>query len=234
MSMPSIPLPKARNLYLAKCAHDGKQKSLPVIVSALNYFCGPLTGVDSDIQHSILEAEKRSAPSVTHRAKIDQGSMRQLVLKGLDAPNPKLEQAATLALLQFKALLRISEAQALRGEDLEHKGGEVYSVFIRKSKTDQHRSGTVSSFRLDSTEAQLLKSAFYLPVIVYKEAPYLFYAQGQTKTSFQGMGGAASLALNSGVDQIAVMQAGRWKSLKSFRCYIAPKPLCLPTDPHEP
>ncbi|KIH48569.1 hypothetical protein ANCDUO_21360, partial [Ancylostoma duodenale] len=192
--MHNLPLSKARNLYLAKCAHDGRQKSLPLVVAALNYFCGALSGVDSEIQHSILEAEKRNTPRVTHRTKIDQQSMRRLVLEGNNSPDPKVTQAATLALLQFKGLLRISEAQALRVADLRHKGDGLYNIFINQSKTDQYKKGVEVACQLDG-------------------------------------GGAASLALSLGVEQASVMQAGRWKSLDAFRCYIAPKPLHLPTNP---
>ncbi|CAJ0608350.1 unnamed protein product [Cylicocyclus nassatus] len=136
-ALAAIPLEKAHNLYLAKCAHEGRNKSLPVLTAALNYFCGPLTGVDLDIQQSILEAERRSSPETTHRTKIDQQSMRRLVLEGLDSADYKVTQAAALALLQFKAFLRISEAQALRSVDLTFVGGGYYSLKIRKSKTDQ-------------------------------------------------------------------------------------------------
>ncbi|KAK6050728.1 hypothetical protein COOONC_11767 [Cooperia oncophora] len=45
--MRSIPMPQARNLLLS---------SMPTVVAALNYFCGPLTGVDKEIQDSLLQA----------------------------------------------------------------------------------------------------------------------------------------------------------------------------------
>ncbi|CAJ0606712.1 unnamed protein product [Cylicocyclus nassatus] len=99
-----LPLPKARNLYLAKCAFEGRNKFLPTLAASLNYFCGSLSGADIEIQRSILEAERGTAPEVKHRTKIDQKSMRTLVLEGLSSRDAKVTQAATLALLQFKAL----------------------------------------------------------------------------------------------------------------------------------
>ncbi|EYC09964.1 hypothetical protein Y032_0058g2914 [Ancylostoma ceylanicum] len=132
-------MPKARNLYLAKCASEGKQKALALIVAALNYFCGPLCGVDKDIQASILQAEKRTTPPTQHRSKIDTPSMRKLILQGSSATDPKVTQAATLALLQFKAFLRISEARNLRVRDLECV---IYAVTL------QHTPHTLRYFRL--------------------------------------------------------------------------------------
>ncbi|KAK6038345.1 hypothetical protein COOONC_24150 [Cooperia oncophora] len=41
--MRSIPMPQARNLFLAKCSAEGRLSSMPTVVAALNYFCGPLT-----------------------------------------------------------------------------------------------------------------------------------------------------------------------------------------------
>ncbi|EPB69962.1 hypothetical protein ANCCEY_10956 [Ancylostoma ceylanicum] len=118
ISMRTITLPKARNLYLSKCASEGRQKALPLVVSTLNYFCGHLTGVDRDIQASILAAEKRVTATVQHRSKIDQSSMRKLILQGTSSADPKMTQAATLAMLQFKAFLKISEARNLHRNDL--------------------------------------------------------------------------------------------------------------------
>ncbi|KAK6039443.1 hypothetical protein COOONC_23052 [Cooperia oncophora] len=115
----NIPLSKARNLYLAKGAYEGRSKTLPLVVAALNYFYGPQIGVDRDIQASLLEAEKRSAPPVTHRAKIDPQSLRKIINQGIGSQDPNITQAASLALLQFKAFLRIGEARCLKVQDLK-------------------------------------------------------------------------------------------------------------------
>ncbi|EPB79089.1 hypothetical protein ANCCEY_01842 [Ancylostoma ceylanicum] len=155
-NMRAIPTPKARNLYLAKCASEGRQKALPIISSALTYFCGQLTGIDKEIQTSILEAEKRITPPVRHRTKIDRDSMRKLILLGTSSSDPKITQAAALALLQFKGLLRISEARTLRCSDVSSSGDGLWTILVVKSKTDQYGSGTRVSIQLDEAEHGLL------------------------------------------------------------------------------
>nr|CDJ96298.1 unnamed protein product [Haemonchus contortus] len=52
--MRNIPTPQARNLYLAKCSAEARYKSMPTVIAALSYFCGPLQGVDKEIQDSLL------------------------------------------------------------------------------------------------------------------------------------------------------------------------------------
>ncbi|KAK6060789.1 hypothetical protein COOONC_01552 [Cooperia oncophora] len=42
---------------------------MPTVVAALNYFCGPLTGVDKEIQDSLLQAVRRHSPPRQHRTK---------------------------------------------------------------------------------------------------------------------------------------------------------------------
>lgn len=155
-AMASIPVIKARNLYLAKCASEGRQKALNLIVAALNYFCGPLTGVDKDIQASILEAKKRITPPTQHRTKIDSEAMRKLILQGTSSADPKVIQAAALALIQFKAFLRISEARSLRLQDLERVGDRVWRVDILRFKTNQYNAGASACFELDNVEQGLL------------------------------------------------------------------------------
>ncbi|KIH54012.1 hypothetical protein ANCDUO_15843 [Ancylostoma duodenale] len=171
--MASIPTPKARNLYIAKCASEGRQKALSIIVAALNYFCGPLTGVDRDIQASILQAEKRTTPPIQHRSKIDTATMRKLILQGSSSTDPKVTQAATLALLQFKAFLRISEARNLQLQDLKCIGDKVWNVHIARSKTDQYNAGACASFQLDKVEQALLnKYLGSIQVIVHGHPSY--------------------------------------------------------------
>ncbi|KIH58911.1 hypothetical protein ANCDUO_10874 [Ancylostoma duodenale] len=119
-NLAGIPTPQVRNLYLAKCASEGKQKSLPVIVAALNYFCGQLTGVNKDIQMSLLEAERRTCPHTQHRSKILPSDFHKLIRTGLQSNDHKITQAAALALIQYKGLLRLSEARNLFISDLMH------------------------------------------------------------------------------------------------------------------
>ncbi|KIH69361.1 hypothetical protein ANCDUO_00299 [Ancylostoma duodenale] len=101
-----FPSPKSRDLYLAKCDGEGRQKALPLITAALNYFCGQLTGIDEEIQASILEAEKRITPPAQHRAKIDQCSLRNLMLLGTSSTDPTLTQATTKDKMLFVFLGR--------------------------------------------------------------------------------------------------------------------------------
>ncbi|CAJ0588673.1 unnamed protein product [Cylicocyclus nassatus] len=211
--------------------------AIPLEKAALNYFCGPLTGVDLDIQQSILEAERRSSPETTHRTKIDQQSMRRLVLEGLDSADYKVTQAAALAFLQSKVFLIISEAQALRSVDLTFVGGGYYRLKIRKSKTDQHGKGAVIKFHLDKVEMALLRK--YLGQCTGAVHIFQSRSTGRPLSSatlrdrlncFLG-GEAASLALSLGAEQTAVMMAGRWKTINAFRYYVAPKAIPLPTDP---
>lgn len=48
-------------------------------------------------------------------------------------------------------------------------------------------------------------------------------------TSHSFRGGAATSALNAGISQVSVMQAGRWKTTRSFQRYINLSPIPLPT-----
>ncbi|KAK5978517.1 Site-specific recombinase phage integrase family, partial [Trichostrongylus colubriformis] len=229
VNMQAIPLAKARNLYLAKCAYEGKQKALPVITAALNYFCGPLADkVDRDIQESLLEAEKRSAPPVTHRAKVDPQLLRKMVHQGIVSQDSNITQAATLALLQFKALLRISEVRGLKTQGLKRLNSVDWQVTVRKSKTDQYGAGSLCTIRLDKLEQELLTkylNSLNNQVFLFQSASTGFPLSYSTLrdrliallkatnlqhlsiTSHSFRGGAASLALDLGVDQIRVMQA---------------------------
>ncbi|KAK6042084.1 reverse transcriptase [Cooperia oncophora] len=153
--MRRIPLPQARNLYLAKCSAEGRHSSMPTVVAALNYFCGPLQGVDKEIQGSLLEAVKRTQPPPQHRTKIQPIHMAKIINVGLLDSDPKVIQAAALALIQFKGLLRISEAQNLRRSEVKHVGKGEWQVRINRSKTDQCSKGAVVAFRFSAREQAL-------------------------------------------------------------------------------
>ncbi|VDO11253.1 unnamed protein product [Haemonchus placei] len=88
--MRNIPTPQARNLYLAKCSAEARYKSMPTVIAALSYFCGPLQGVDKEIQDSLLEAVKRSLPPPQHRNKIRPEQMRKIIKVGSTDSGPKV------------------------------------------------------------------------------------------------------------------------------------------------
>ncbi|PIO57951.1 hypothetical protein TELCIR_20628, partial [Teladorsagia circumcincta] len=102
-----------------------------------------------------LGSVKRSLPPGQHRAKIQLKHMSQLIHLGITSNDPKVTQAAALALIQFKALLRISEAQNLRSSHVKHIGNGLWQVKINKSKKDQFSKGAVIPFRFSAEEAQL-------------------------------------------------------------------------------
>lgn len=252
VKVPNLPIPQMRNYYVAQCAVDGRQKALPLIVAAMNYFLGPLPEAERSIEGSIVEAEKRASPPVKHHAKVDPAAMRKIVLEGTRSSDPKTTQAAVVALLQFKALLRISEAMSILVKDLTCKQHGLWTLLIRRSKTDQFGEGTCIPIKLDKLEHNLLRT------YVDSAANQLFLFQSATSglpltysalrdrlralltatqldhlnlTSHSFRGGAASHALDMGYDQTRVMQAGRWRSVTAFKCYVSPKPLDLPTAP---
>ncbi|KAK5975150.1 Site-specific recombinase phage integrase family [Trichostrongylus colubriformis] len=224
---------------------------MTTVVAALNYFFGPLQGVDQDIQNSLLQAIKRAASPCKHRAKIQPHHMRTIINLGNADTDPKVIQAAALALIQFKALLRISEAQNLRLADIKHAGSGQWQVNIKKSKTDQGSKGALVAFRFSEAEAALWSK--YIGSV--SNATFLFQSgstgllaistlqdrlkhlfnkanlQHFSLTSHSFRGGAATQALNMGVHQVDVMQAGRWSTLSGFRNYIAPKILPISTSP---
>lgn len=146
--MRTIPLPQARNLYLAKLSADGRQKLMPTVVAALNYFYGNLQGAPRELQSSLLETGRRvRLPTVT-RAKIKPCEMNKLVILGIGNCDFKVLQAAALALIQFKALLRISEAANLLKTDVIQIDSNTWHLTVRRSKTDQHAKGAIVAFVL--------------------------------------------------------------------------------------
>ncbi|KAK5969410.1 hypothetical protein GCK32_001812 [Trichostrongylus colubriformis] len=128
---------------------------MTTVVAALNYFFGPLQGVDQDIQNSLLQAIKRGASPCKHRAKIQPHHMRAIINLGNADTDPKVIQAAALALIQFKALLRIREAQNLRLADIKQAGSGQWQVNIKKPKTDQGSKGALVAFRFSEAKAAL-------------------------------------------------------------------------------
>ncbi|KAK5973407.1 hypothetical protein GCK32_004073 [Trichostrongylus colubriformis] len=90
--MSNIPTPQARNLYLAKFSADGKHSTMTTVVAALNYFFGPLQGVDQDPQNSLLQAIKRAASPCKHRAEIQPHHMTTIINLGNADSDPKVIQ----------------------------------------------------------------------------------------------------------------------------------------------
>ncbi|KAK6036611.1 site-specific recombinase, phage integrase family [Cooperia oncophora] len=225
--MRSIPMPQARNLFLAKCSAEGRLSSMPTVVAALNYFCGPLTGVDKEIQDSLLQAVKAPVhPRVSIVLRFS-----PVTWHGISTKDPKVTQAAALALIQFKGLLRISEAQNLRRSQVKPNGNGEWVVHISRSKTDQCSKGAVVAFRFNAMEEALWNK--YTATL--GGASFLFQS-GSTglplaistlrdRLMLLIKGGAATQALNMGAHQIDVMQAGRWRTLGGFQNYIAPNAL---------
>ncbi|VDO74676.1 unnamed protein product [Haemonchus placei] len=242
--MHNDPTPQARNLYLGKCSAEARYKSMPTVIAAPSCFCGPLQGVNREIQDSLLKAVKRSPPPPQHRTKIRPEQLGMIIKVGSTDSDPEVIQAAALALIQFKALLRISEAQALRVPDVKSTHNDVWHVSIPKSKTDQHAKGTVVAIRFNAQERALLNK--YLSTL--GNATFLFQSgstglplalstlrdglrhisskanlQWFNITSHSFRGGAATQALSMIAHQMDVMQAGRWKTLGGFqnRVYIS-------------
>ncbi|KAK5969030.1 hypothetical protein GCK32_011036 [Trichostrongylus colubriformis] len=81
--------------------------------------------------------------------------MRTIINLGNADTDPKVIQAAALTLIQFKDLLRISEAQNLRLADIKYAGSGQWQVNIKKSKTDQGSRGALVAFRFSEAEAAL-------------------------------------------------------------------------------
>lgn len=151
--MRTIPLPQARNLYLAKLSADGRQKLMPTVVAALNYFYGNLQRAPRELQSSLLGTGRRVRLRTVTRAKIKPCEMNKFVLLG--NCDIKVLQAAALALVQFKALLRISEAGNLLKADVIQIDSNTWHLTVRRSKTDQDAKGAIVAFCFDPLEHQL-------------------------------------------------------------------------------
>ncbi|CAD6185992.1 unnamed protein product [Caenorhabditis auriculariae] len=238
-----------RTLFLLKKFSEGPSSSVQTATAALNYFLGEVQPHEASLQKAIASAASRTKPTVQNRTKLPLEHYRRLVETA--SKYPELDRAGTLAILLFNAMLRISEALALRWDDvqLDKPDGEG-SLQIRRSKTDQEGKGVnlpiklekeefrvVTRFKLVNGAGFIFLSASTKTPITYstacKELKLLLHKAGLENfnyTSHAFRGGAATAALESGVDGTEVMRAGRWKSTSAFGCYIARKPIKKSTD----
>lgn len=111
--------------------------------------------MNKEVEAAILESERRICSPPKEKHKVDLESMHTIVKTGIASSDPKITQAATLALLQFKAFLRISEAKDLLTRDIYQGVDNTFFIFIKRSKTDQTSRGFKVPFKLSQTERQL-------------------------------------------------------------------------------
>ncbi|KIH44081.1 site-specific recombinase, phage integrase family [Ancylostoma duodenale] len=247
-SMPLSALPKLRNLFIAHLIDSGRTKAIPYHVAALSHFFGPLSEVDKEIQRALLSSADRKSTPVTHRKKATPGDVKRVVQWALRLKTREAILGASMILIAFVAMLRVSELCAARLSDLTHKGKDLWWLQIRKSKTDQKSAGATVAFRIRGITASLWEQ-YRGMVDQSNPEQFLFetlggdpfktdYAarfikktlegaglghKGLTSHSFRG--GAATTAIRGGANPLNVMRAGRWKSVKALECYIDPTPL---------
>ncbi|PIO71148.1 site-specific recombinase, phage integrase family [Teladorsagia circumcincta] len=242
----SVPVAKARNLYLAHCICNSQEISLPMISASLNFFLGKQEDADKEVEKSLLDSAVRNRTPVNHRTKITVEDYNKIVHLGAISRDAKAYSTTALAILLFRGFLRFSEARSLKKEDFTC-AGTTFSVFITKSKTDQARRGATASFKIRGASeervvlnkqmayAASINSSFLfasqstkLPLsssTISKRLQQLFLIAGishKNYTTHSSRGGAASTALEQGFDSSQVMQMGRWKSLKAFQAYVRP------------
>ncbi|CAD6187910.1 unnamed protein product [Caenorhabditis auriculariae] len=217
-----------------------KHASVAQAASSLTHFLGPVDPQLKSLESSILSAASRSKPITQNRTKI---SLKDYcILIDFASENPIFDRPATLSLLQYNGLLRISEAINLRQEDVVVEAtGKAGSIFLARSKTDQKGKGTSISICLTKNEytiyerhRRLCQGALFLfqsastgrPIsysTASKELKSLFSNAGLAErnyTSHAFRGGAASNAVEAGKDSASVMKTGRWRSPAAFAAYL--------------
>ena len=244
-----VPVSKVRNLYLAHCINLGKHKSIVLISSSLSYFFGAQEGGDKLVEKAILESAARNTPSTRHRAKISLAHYVILIQTAVSQGSGQFLRSAALAIVLFRGLLRIGEAQALTRRDVTVVDG-IWGLFIRKSKTDQLARGVSLKFKIPSgSQEEAVWRAFLAKTTA--DSPLPLFLSSSTKTaltistlsselqdlmlaaglqehhytSHSFRGGRASSALENGISGAAVMAAGRWRTTQAFQSYIRPAPL---------
>ena len=151
-----------------------------------------------------------------------------------------------LVVCMFRGFLRVGEVRCLRKTDILRDVSD-FSLHISKSKTDQHSKGASVRFTLPPSSQEFQLLTVHMNNIDLSPSCYLFPScstkrplsqatissklrnlfrrvglqdKGYSTHSFRG--GAASAALEQGIDSSRVMSAGRWRSSKSFQAYIRP------------
>ena len=242
----NVHLSKVRNLYLAHCINNNMHKSIVTIASALSYFFGVQTGGEREVESSILDSASRSAAPTQHRSKITPEHYSHIMEKAFLEESSSSLRAAALAIVLYRGMLRIGEAQNLMCSDVS-SNGDTWSLHIRRSKTDQTAKGAKVVFKIpaNSSESKIwvrftesMEVGSHLPLFISQstlvpltistlssELQKLFKKAdlqdfGYTTHSFRG--GRASAALEAGVIGQAVMAVGRWKPSRAFQAYIRP------------
>ena len=247
-AVPASALPKLRNLFLAHLIDTGKMKSIPYHMAALSHFFGSLPAVDKEIQQALLNSTSKRLTPVRQRKKATPRDVHIVLKWALRRNDREAIQGATMILLSFLALLRISELCSVCYSHLEHKEHDLWWLHIPRSKTDQSSKGATVAFRVRGIAA-LLWEKFFGMVGPFSEQQFIFQLRkgGQMKrdyasrlikktlvsaglghknlTSHAFRGGAATTAIRSGANPQNVMRAGRWKSIQAFSCYVEPTPL---------
>ncbi|RCN24604.1 site-specific recombinase, phage integrase family [Ancylostoma caninum] len=246
--VPFTAIHKLRNVFLAHLINEGRTRTLGYHLAALSHFFGPLPSEDEDIQRALLRTGNRSGPAVRHRSKAVQEDVDKIVDWALQTNTAAAIKGAGMIMIAFLGFLRVSELVQLRFANVSHKGGDLWWLTIRRSKTDQEGKGSVVAFKMGNMEENLwralhrLRSPFspedYLFSCRSGKPPSRDYASRLIKktcmeaglgsrnlTPHSFRGGAATTAIRRGVDPANVMRVGRWKSVKSFQSYIDPTPL---------
>ncbi|KHJ99206.1 site-specific recombinase, phage integrase family [Oesophagostomum dentatum] len=248
-TLKGIPIPKARNLYLAHCSAQNRFKSMLAATAAFNFFLGKQQGPDKDVERSLLESASRLQAPTRHRVKMTTQDYSAIISVGYNASEEPLVAIAALAVILFRGFLRISEARSLTKADV-FIDGHTISLLVRRSKTDQTSQGTRVKFCLESSYMEFALFTKHLSIVQNTDNVFLFPShstklpltlstitdrltnlfhmaglgsKGYTTHSFRG--GAASAALEQGIDGNRIMAMGRWKSAKGFQSYIEPTPI---------
>jgi len=219
---------------------------VPVAAAALRFVHGLfaehlINPLDSALCKMAVEVAKRSYAAGCKRKQVLQPQQVALLLQHLcksPVPFRKLRLACMIA-VAFGGVLRIDEVLHLRRQDVTFTESHV-ELFLYKSKTDQHRHGNsvLIANSSSSISCHLLLSLYLqkwpsqspgrrlFPVSYNVALADLKATIGQCHLPPGDFGwhslrsGAASAALNRGVDYDAVKAAGRWKSTHSVDRYL--------------
>lgn len=140
--VPISEIAKLRNIFIAHLIHIGKDRSLGYYVSALSHFFGILAEDDADVLKALIRASNKTKPMVRHRTKASKQDVQTVISVAMLANSDQAVIGATMVLLAFSGLLRVSELCGLQFQHFSYKGDGIWWILIARSKTDQNGEGT--------------------------------------------------------------------------------------------
>ncbi|GMT20397.1 hypothetical protein PFISCL1PPCAC_11694, partial [Pristionchus fissidentatus] len=235
---------------LQKLLKGQSKASLGVAVSAFGFMTGvsPLGTRYGDVIGAALKTASRKRATVSH-GKAELPHLQAILLwAGREDGSRKDRRIGSVSLLLFGCLLRVSEASALKREEVIVTIGDEntisISVRVAKAKNDQLRSGRNTFLCLKKGSPGRVLWEEYSRDLASSPSPWFFPSLQDparaittdgirtelkrvceelglpTLTPHTFRGGGASAALESGVPLEKVQRLGRWTSAQGMTPYI--------------